>query len=108
MLVSPHGYWFYVMGRVPDYKDPSSVDEKLIAKYGIAVSESTRGAGRNSAWRICNTFAIDRLFVILATHGRHFFKENESGAVRDIRRVPIKFQGYSISYRPGGRTRQGR
>ena len=30
-----HGYWWYVTGRIPDGKDPTSVDRKLIAKYGI-------------------------------------------------------------------------
>jgi hypothetical protein len=102
-----HGYWFYVMGRVPDYKDPRSVDEKLIAKYGIAISESTRRRRKKLGMANLQYIRFDRLFVIMATPGRHFFKENESGAVRDIRRVPIKLEGYSISYRPGGRTRQG-
>lgn len=102
-----HGYWFYVMGKVPDYKDPSSVDAKLLAKYDIAVSESTRRRRKKLDFANLQYIRYDRLFVILATHGRHFFKENESGAVRDIRRVPIKFHGYSISYRPGGRTRTG-
>jgi glycosyltransferase involved in cell wall biosynthesis len=37
-----HGYWFYVSGRIPAGKDPRGVDQKLIDKYGIAVSESTR------------------------------------------------------------------
>ncbi len=32
---------------------------------------------------------------------------NEGDAIRDIRRVPIKFHGYSIGYRRGGRTRAG-
>ena len=36
-----HGYWFYVTGVVPKHIDPRAVDEKLVAKYGIAVSEST-------------------------------------------------------------------
>ena len=34
-----HGYWFFVTGRVPAGKDPHAVDEKLIKKYGIDVSE---------------------------------------------------------------------
>ena len=37
-----HGYWFYVSGVVPDTKDPRAVDEKLIAKYDIAVGRTTR------------------------------------------------------------------
>ena len=36
------GYWFYVAGRVPTWKDPSAIDATFIAKYGICVSESTR------------------------------------------------------------------
>lgn len=102
-----HGYWFYVMGRVPDYKDPQAVDEKLVAKYDIAVSESTRSRRKKLGYANLQFLRHDRLFVIIATGGRHHFKENESGAVRDIRRVPIKLGGYSISYRPGGRTRTG-
>ncbi len=39
-----HGYWFYVVGQVPEGKDPSEIDEKLIRKYGIDVSEMD-GAG---------------------------------------------------------------
>ena len=95
------------MGKVPDYKDPSSVDEKLVAKYDIAISESTRRRRKKLGRANLQYIRHDRLFVIVATHGQHFFKENESGAVRDIRRVPIKFHGYSISYRPGGRTKSG-
>ena len=48
-----HGYWFYVTGRIPAGKDPLAVDEKLIAKYGIAVSESTRA--RRKQGRPCQS-----------------------------------------------------
>ena len=37
-----HGYWFYVTGYVPLGKDLRAIDYKLISKYGIGVSESTR------------------------------------------------------------------
>lgn len=102
-----HGYWFYVVGKVPDWKDPCAVDAKLLARYEIAVSESTRSRRKKLGHANLQYLRFQRLFVILATQGRHRFKEIEAGAVRDIRRVPIKFHGYSISYRPGGRTRSG-
>ena len=51
-----HGYWFYVTGQIPAGKDPLLVDAKLIAKYGVAVSESTRGTARKPVRRISNTF----------------------------------------------------
>lgn len=95
------------MGKVPEWKDPLSVDSKLIAKYEIALSESTRRRRKKLGYANLQYLRYDRLFVILATPGKHRFREIEAGAVRDIRRVPIKFHGYSISYRPGGRTRSG-
>jgi hypothetical protein len=49
----------------------------------------------------------ERFFVILATKGEHRFFTEEGSRVRDIRRVPVKYAGYSISYRRGGRTRDG-
>ena len=37
-----HGYWWYVTGCIPPHKDPSAVERRIIEKYDIAVSESTR------------------------------------------------------------------
>ena len=37
-----HGYWFYVTGQIPAHKDERVIDQRLIEKYGIGVSESTR------------------------------------------------------------------
>jgi hypothetical protein len=102
-----HGYWFYVMGRIPADKDPSAIDAKLLAKYDIAVSESTRARRKKRGLANLQYLRHERTFVLLATLGRHEFKQTEAIALRDIRRVPIKFQGYSISYRRGGRTRSG-
>ncbi|MBI3786058.1 MAG: hypothetical protein HY270_21945 [Deltaproteobacteria bacterium] len=43
----------------------------------------------------------ERFFVLLATKGRHEFFERERASFRDVRRVPIKFAGYSIGCRAG-------
>lgn len=102
-----HGYWFYVMGRIPTDKDPGAIDVKLLAKYDIAVSESTRARRKKRGLANLQYLRHERTFILLATLGRHEFKEIEATALRDIRRVPIRFHGYSISYRRGGRTRSG-
>jgi len=102
-----HGYWFYVSGWIPQGKDPKAVDDKLIAKYGIAVSESTRARRKQAGKANLQYIRHERFFVILATKGEHQFFEEEGNLIRDIRRVPLKFAGYSISYRRGGRTREG-
>ncbi len=39
---------------------------------------------------------FSRYFVLVATHGVHPFFEQEAKAIRDVRRIPIKFGGYSI------------
>lgn len=102
-----HGYWFYVTGFIPKSKDPCAIDHKLIGKYGIGVSESTRARRKQLGKANLQYLRFDRLFVILATHGEHPFFETESVSIHDIRHVPLKIGGYSISYRPGGRTRTG-
>lgn len=102
-----HGYWFYVSGVIPAKKDPRSVDEKLVAKYGIDVSESTRLRRKRAGYANLQYLRHDRFFVLMATKGRHKFFEDEAGRIRDIRRIPLVYQGYSISYRRGGRTRNG-
>ncbi len=42
-----------------------------------------------------------RVFVLIATHGQHPFFEHEGKVVRNIRRVPFKLGGYSVSHRNG-------
>lgn len=102
-----YGYWFYVCGRIPIGKDPKAIDAKLIEKYGIGVSESTRARRKQSGYANLQYIRHDRFFVLLATKGVHPFFEEESQSIRDIRRIPIRYAGYSISYRRGGMTRSG-
>lgn len=102
-----HGYWFYVRGRVPNGKCRETVDAKIIDKYGIAVSESTRARHKKSGRANLQYIRHESTFVILATRGEHRFFEEEANLVRDIRRVPIRYAGYSISYKPGGRKKDG-
>jgi hypothetical protein len=97
----PHGYWFYVSGVIPFGKDPRDVDAKLIAKYAIGVSRTSRA--RRKAVGIANVHYLryQRRFVLLATHGFHPFYDEEARSIRDVRRVPIRFEGYSISVARG-------
>jgi len=97
----PHGYWFYVSGVIPYGKDPRDVDAKLIAKYGIGMSRTSRA--RRKAVGIANVHYLryQRRFVLLATHGFHPFYDEEARSIRDIRRVPIRVEGYSISVAKG-------
>ncbi len=102
-----HGYWFYVSGTIPAHKDARVVDDKLIAKYGIAVSESTRARRKRAGQSKLQYLRHDRFFVLMATKGNHRFFDEEGNRIRDIRRVPVRYGGYSISFRRGGRTRSG-
>jgi len=102
-----HGYWFYVTGTVPEGKDPRAVDAKLIGKYGIAVSESTRRRRKCAGLANLQYVRHGRFFALMATKGKHRFFEEEQGRLRDFRLHPLRYAGYSISYKRGGRTRTG-
>ena len=98
----PHGYWFYVAGIVPWDKEPSAVDKKLLAKYRIAMSPQSRARRKAAGLGNMHYIRHDRRFLMLATHGRHPFFQDEANNIRDARRVPIKFAGYSVSMAKGG------
>jgi hypothetical protein len=105
------GYFFYVMGTIPEDKDLRAVDAKLISKYGIAVGKSTRSRRKAAGFANVQYLRYRRNFVLLATHGSHAFFEEEGALVRDAREVPIKFEGYAVSHRAGHphvRIEQGR
>ena len=95
-----HGYWFYVTGQVPDRKCPLAVDAKLLDRYEISISKWARARRKRSGGANVQYLRYGRFFVLIATRGEHrFFKDEPT--FRDIRRDPLSFGGYSISYKLG-------
>ena len=106
-----HGYLFYVTGEIPEKKDPRAIDEKLVAKYGLAIGKTARARRKAAGLANVQYLRYGRAFVLLSTAGRHRFFEEEREFIRDARKAPIKFAGYSVSYRAGHphvRIEQGR
>lgn len=97
----PHGYWFYAAGWLPAGKDAHAIDQKLIHKYGVAVSRASRSRRKQAGLANIQYLRFERFFLLLATHGRHRFFAEEAATVRDARRVPIQFAGYAISVKRG-------
>jgi len=102
-----HGYWWYVTGRIPDGKDPVSIDRKLIAKYEIDQTDRQRSYRKKRGLANMQYIRYGNWFILLVTEGHHPFKQQERNRIRDCRRHPIKFEGYSISYRRAGITPAG-
>ena len=77
------------------------VDAKLIEKYGVDRSKWGRSVdGENNVARM-QYIRHERTFLLMATHGKYHFFDEEKESVRDARTSPIKHSGYSISYRRG-------
>jgi hypothetical protein len=102
-----HGYWWYVTGVVPARKDPRELDAKLAARYGLTVSKREKARRKERGLANLHYLRHGHFFALFATQGRHPFYVLEGERVRDIRKVPLRYRGYAISYRPGGRTRSG-
>ncbi len=96
------GYYFYVIGNIPDGKDPATIDSKLIAKYGIDVSRQRRTRRKAAGLANVHYLRHERFFILLATHGTHSFFAEEAERIRDARKQPIRFQGYSLAVKQGG------
>lgn len=100
------GYWFYVTGWIPEGKDAESIDRKLIAKYDCAISKAARWRRKKLGKANVRYLRCGRFFLLIATKGEHRFFTEEA-KIRDIRKTPLKFGGYSISYRRDGRPVAG-
>jgi hypothetical protein len=99
--ILPHGYWFYVTGVVPWHKSTTQVDQKLLWKYGAALSRQQRV--RRKARGLANVHYLrwGRFWVLLATHGQHEFFNEESVTMRDVRRTPLRIDCYTLTLRRG-------
>jgi len=94
-----NGYYFYVAGQIPECKDPALTDRKIIAQYDVAVSKWTRSRRKAAGAANVQYLRFERFYVILANHGAHKFFAAEANQLKDIRRSPIQFMGYSIGCR---------
>jgi hypothetical protein len=95
------GHFFYVCDTLRPEVDAASVDAKLIHKYGVDVTRWARALRKARGEANLQYIRYERFFLLMATHGRSLFFELEGESVRDCRRQPIKFAGYSLSYRNG-------
>lgn len=100
-----YGYWWYVAGRIPSGKDCEQVDRKLVAKYGVDISERQRTARKSQGLANMQYIRYGHWFCMLVTEGHHAIKGQEN--IHDCRRHPIRFEGYSISYRRSGIVLKG-
>lgn len=102
-----HGYYWYVTGTIPVGKSPLAIDQKLIDKYQIDITEWARSQRRKRGLANVQYIRFNEWFILLVTAGHHQLKSpcklgGEGESLKDCRRVPIKFAGYSISYRQSG------
>ena len=94
-----HGYFYYVAGHVPPGKLPEHIDAKLIEKYDIDKSRWQRARRKVAGKGNVHYLRYASFWVLIANAGEHLFFEREASIIRDIRREPIAFAGYSIGYR---------
>ncbi len=95
------GYLFYVVGQVPEGKDPLTVDDKLMGRYEVNLSRWARARRKRHGLANVHYLRFDRFFVLIASKGRHRFFSWEGKEVRDIRRDALQFAGHSIGYKQG-------
>ena len=104
-----HGFYWYVTGSIPPNKDPEKTDRKLIAKYSIDISEWERRTRKQRGIANAHYLRYQRWFILMVSSGHHPLKQpasegGEGEFLKDCRRTPIRFEGYSISYRRSGKT----
>ena len=97
-----NGYLWYVECWVPKPKDPAVIDAKLVAKYGIDVSDSIRARRKRRGVANFQYIRHGRFILLMASGGeRDFFDQEEGKRIKHVSETPICYGGYSIGYRNG-------
>lgn len=89
-----HGYWFYYRGMVPAGKDPRAVDAKLVELYELHLDKFARARRKKAGEANAALLRYGREFILICTDGKHQLHTDHK--LKDIRRQPIHFHGYSI------------
>ena len=97
----PKGYFFFVQGTLPDGKNPSALDAKLLAKYDVAKSEGARRWRKQQGLGNVQYVRYQNHWILLATHGDHSIREGEGSNLKDVRRCPIRIGDYALYVKRG-------
>ena len=95
------GYWFWVSGIVPKRKNPEEIDRTLIEKFGVDLTKQARARRKRAGGANVQYLRHESFWVLLATYGKHKFFDEHRGQFRDVRRTPIRYGVYSVSFRGG-------
>lgn len=97
------GYRYYFTGAVKAGSDPQRVDERMLSYYDAHLPKWTRERRRRKGIANFRYLRLGAWYIVLATEGvaERFWLEDRN-RVRDVRRSPIRFEGYSISFKQGG------
>ena len=66
-----HGYWYYVSGWIKEGKDPTRLDQKLMAKYCIDIGEREKADRKHRGLANLQYIRHANWFLLLATEGHH-------------------------------------
>ncbi len=95
------GFFFYVLGTIPEKKNPCDVDLKLDRLYGLSASRFTRARRKAEGRANIRYVRFDRTYLLAISHGTHEIWEREGKSIRDSRKQPIVIFDYSISHKKG-------
>lgn len=97
------GYRYYFVGKKKAGAEADEFDQKMLATYEADLPKWTRERRRQKGLANFRYLRVDDWFIVLVTEGKapKFWAEDKH-RVRDVRQVPIRFKGYSMSYRQGG------
>lgn len=94
------GYYFYLVCKIPEKKDPGRIDEKMLQRYGVQRRRWQRTRRNLKDAAAVHYLRFDRTFVLMVTKGRHdVFYADHGNAKRDVRRQALYVFGYCIRRR---------
>ena len=93
------GHYFYVRVIIPESKDASNVDAKLLARYDVRKKRWQRTRRNLNETAGIHYLRWNRCAVLMLTKGNHeAFYRDHAGSVQDVRRTALQVFGYSIRY----------
>jgi hypothetical protein len=97
------GYRYYFVGTVTEIGARLMRDQRMLSYYEAQLPKWTRERRKKRGLANFRYLRYEEWFIVLATDGQapKFWNEDRQ-RIRDVRNAPIRFKGYSISYRQGG------
>lgn len=106
VVLSQKGYPYFILGKVPEWREVQEVDTKMFRKYPLELKKRRRSYRKEIGLENGFYLRHGRTWLLMMTDPSFVLDEDKKERVLDMRKTPIAVLDYAIKLAQDGSKRR--